>query len=245
MDQGQDSVLSLQVNVTCAQVIMPLGCKIEPGEAMIRVTSVNIGKEETLKGPDRDFVTGINKKPVVATIMVDELGLRNDAVCDTRYHGGPDQAIYLYRLEDYAWWSNELGRDVAAGMFGDNLTLQGLDGPALMVGDRLRFTDLELEVTAPRIPCSTLATKMGDPKFARAFVQAERPGIYVRVTQTGSITVGDAAELVPYARDSISTVTFFRDIQRKLSGQEIRRYLELPIDIRSRTDLEKRLGKAR
>ena len=210
---------------------------------MIRVTSVNIGKEETLKGPNRIFVTGINKKPIAEAIAVEELGVQNDAVCDAKYHGGPDQAVYLYRQEDYAWWSNELGRDIGAGTFGDNLTVEGLDGPALMVGDRLRFPDLELEVTAPRIPCSTLAAKMGDPKFVRAFVQAERPGIYFRVIQTGTVTAGDEVELVPYGQDSISTVTFFRDIQRKLTGDEIQRYLELPIDIRSRTELENQLEK--
>ncbi len=208
---------------------------------MIRVTSVNIGKEETLKGPNRIFVTGINKKPIAEAIAVEELGVQNDAVCDAKYHGGPDQAVYLYRQEDYAWWSNELGRDIGGGTFGDNLTVEGLDGPALMVGDRLRFPDLELEVTAPRIPCGTLAAKMGDPKFVRAFVQAERPGIYFRVIQTGTVTAGDEVELVPYGQDSISTVTFFRDIQRKLTEDEIQRYLELPIYILSRTELEKQL----
>ena len=212
---------------------------------MIRVTSVNVGKAETLEGPNRVFVTGINKKPTAKTVAVEELGLVNDAVCDAKFHGGPDQAVYLYRQEDYAWWSLELGREICAGMFGDNLTVEGLEGPALMVGDCLRFPDLELQVTAPRIPCATLAAQMGSPEFVSAYIQAERPGIYLRVTRTGSVTAGDEIELVPYDRSSISTVTFFRDIQCKLTGDEIRRYLELPIDIRTRTDLETRLKKAR
>ena len=210
---------------------------------MITVTSVNIAKEESLESPDRTFITGINKKPVDG-ITVEELGVRNDAVCDVRHHGGPDQAVYLYRQEDYAWWSEELGHVIEPGTFGENLTVSGLESPALMVGDRLKFPDLELEVTAPRIPCSTLAAKMGNPKFLNAYIQAERPGIYFRVIKTGTVSTGDEVELIAYYKNSISTVTFFRDIQRKLTADEIRQYLEIPIDIRSRTDLEHRLNKA-
>ncbi len=212
---------------------------------MIKVTSVNIGQRETINDGDRSYETGINKKPVTVPVLVAKSGLQDDAVCDTRHHGGPDQAVYLYRKEDYAWWSNELGREVGAGTFGENLTVEGLSDPALMVGDRLRFPDLELEVTAPRIPCSTLATVMGDSRFARAYMQAGRPGIYFRVIKTGSVTRGDEAELIPTGEDSISTVMFFHDFHRKLSREEIGRYLKLPIDIRSRTDLEKRLEKSK
>jgi MOSC domain-containing protein YiiM len=210
---------------------------------MIEVISVNIGQRESLVDGDRRYETGINKKPRVESVAVGETGLQGDAVCNTRHHGGPDQAVYLYRIEDYDWWSSELGREVAAGTFGENLTVEGLNDPALMVGDRLRFPDLELEVTAPRIPCSTLATTMGDSKFAKAFMQAGRPGIYFRVTRAGTVTSGDEIELIPNKNKSISTVTFFHDFHRKLSHEEIQHYLELPIDIRSRTDLEKRLKK--
>ncbi len=210
---------------------------------MIIVTSVNIGQRETIQDGKRRYQTGINKKPVTEPVMVGEIGLQGDAVCDTRSHGGPDQAVYLYRSEDYEWWSSELGRKIGAGTFGENLTVAGLSSPALMVGDRLRFPDLVLEVTAPRIPCSTLATTMGDAKFAKTYMQASRPGIYFRVIRIGTVTRGDEIELIPNENKSISTVTFFHDFHRKLNREEIKRYLELPIDIRSRTDLEKRLKK--
>ena len=112
-----------------------------------------------------------------------------------------------------------------------------------MVGDILRFPDVEMQVTAPRIPCNTLATRMGDKMFAKAFVKAERPGIYLRVLKAGQLKAGETGELIPFDQDSISTVVFFKDFHRKLSVEEMQRYLELPIDIRSRTFLEEEIAK--
>jgi len=84
---------------------------------------------------------------------------------------------------------------------------------------------------------------MGDPKFAKAFMKAGRPGIYCRVLKTGAVSVDDELELIPFRGESISTVEFFFDFHSKLSNDRIEQYLALPIDIRSRTDLEERLGK--
>jgi MOSC domain-containing protein YiiM len=208
----------------------------------IKVISVNCSTAESITVAGRSFVTGINKQPKRGGVAVGTLGLEGDAVIDSRFHGGPDQAVYLYRQEDYDWWIAE-GLDVCAGKYGENLTVTGLPGPGLMVGDILLFPDLELQVTAPRIPCSTLATIMGDPGFAKVFMQAARPGIYFRVLRPGSVSIGDEIELIPTTSKSISTIDFFHEFHSKLSDDRIRAYLELPIDIRSRTDLEARLSK--
>ncbi len=210
---------------------------------MIVVQQVNVGARSKLERKDGVIDTGIFKTAVEGPVTVSELGLAQDVICDTTVHGGPDQAVYLYRTEDYDWWSGQLGRVVASGSFGENLSVAGLESPELFVGDRLRFANLELEVTAPRIPCATLATVMGDTGFAKAFMQAGRPGIYFRVTNSGTIAAGDHAELIPYDRDSISTVTFFHDYHRKHTKTELQRYLALPIDIRSRVFLQDQLDK--
>ncbi len=209
---------------------------------MIVVTSVNTGVKERLEDANRQYETGINKKPQDSPVRVGTTGLEKDVIVDGRYHGGPDQAVYLYRQEDYDWWSTELGETVRPGTFGENLTVAGLDGPALMVGDILVFPEVELQVTAPRIPCSTLAARMVSAGFVKQFMQAGRPGIYFRVLRTGLIRAGDEARLVAYEGRSISTVTFFHEYHSRLTRERIEEYLRLPIDIRSRTDLEKRLS---
>jgi len=208
----------------------------------MEVASVNIGSKRTLSGRSFRGPTGIFKESVARAVTVGTLGLDSDAVCNKRHHGGPDQAVYIYREEDYGWWSEQLGREIGPGTFGDNLTLRGLPEANLVIGSRLRLPDLLLEVSAPRIPCSTLAQRMEDPTFAKIFTAAERPGIYCRVIEPGSLREGDDFSLEPYAGEQISTLDLFRDMSRRLGAEELRRYLAVPIGLRTRAKFEAKLN---
>lgn len=154
----------------------------------VTVISVNVGALESLV-PGSRAKSGICKHPVLGPVLCDAQGLVGDAIGDTRHHGGVDQALYLYSADDYAWWSKELGRKCTAGLFGENLTL-GAWWPAPRVGDRVQFGDVLLELTAPRIPCNTLATRMEDPRFVQRYARAVRPGAYARVLQSGAMEAG-------------------------------------------------------
>lgn len=209
----------------------------------MQVAQVNRGDPARLKVGGREIETGIFKRPVAGRVAVGECGLEDDAVCDSKHHGGPDQAVYLYSREDYAWWSAELDRDVPFGMFGENLTTSGLDLNAVRVGDRLIADDLELQVTAPRIPCSTLAARMGDSGFARRFMAAARSGAYCRVLRQGTVGQGDPLTLERFDGDSIPLPTFFAEAHAALSRQRLEEYLALPIDARTRDDFRKKLAK--
>ncbi|MAI41469.1 MAG: MOSC domain-containing protein [Candidatus Azotimanducaceae bacterium] len=208
----------------------------------MHVASVNLGKRELIQRLGQGKLsTGINKRPISDRIIVGALGLVGDAIINTKHHGGPDQAIYLYREEDYRYWSNKLDRDLPPGAFGENITVSGLPAPYLDIGDKLVFDDLMLEVTAPRIPCSTLAAKMNDKFFPKKFIKAELPGIYCRVLQTGSISKNDKFYIDGYIGDQINTNEFFGDLLREISKSQIQRYLRLPIDSRSRKKFDKDL----
>lgn len=207
----------------------------------MKVNSVNIGSPKTIQQGNRAVTTAILKTPQHDRVTVGEFGLVKDSICDDRFHGGPDQAVYLYRHEDYEWWQQELGREIVPGTFGENLTITGIPEAALFIGDVINFTDLSLQITAPRIPCATFAATMGDTGFVKQFLRAERPGFYCRVLNKGTIGVDDEGSLVPYAHASISTTTLYRDLQRKLNRSELEAYLALPIDIRSRTAFQKSL----
>ncbi|MEM8769877.1 MAG: MOSC domain-containing protein [Pseudomonadota bacterium] len=209
----------------------------------MQVVSVNVGKARRLEGRSFKGQTGIIKEPVSGSVSIGELGLSGDAIINGKYHGGPDQAVYLYRSEDYAWWSEELGREIGPGTFGENLTVSGLPAPGIAVGTRLNFESLRLEVTAPRIPCNTLAQRMDDPKFAKAFIRAERPGIYCRVLTPGSIETDATFSLDASAASGVSTLDMFRGAYRKLDRDALERFLAAPIDVRSRTDYEEQLAR--
>lgn len=207
----------------------------------MQVISINVGKPRLLEGRSFSGTTGIFKEPVDAPTRVDTLGIEGDAVLDEKHHGGPDQAVYLYRSEDYDWWSQTLGRQLAPGSFGDNMTVAGLPDPGLPIGSRLCFPEVDLEVTAPRIPCNTLAERMGDAGFVRQFVRAERPGVYCRVLRTGTVSPGQPFTLETDGLESVTTLDMFRAAYRKLDRAELERFLAAPIDIRTRTDFEAKL----
>lgn len=208
----------------------------------MRIIQVNTGAAQRLSGAIFDGQTGILKTAREGRVAVHALGLDGDAMIDTRHHGGPDQAVYLYRSEDYAWFSEQLGRPVAPGSFGENLTAAGLREPGLAIGTRLEGPDLVLEVSAPRIPCRTLAQRMDDPGFVKKFLLARRPGIYLRVLKEGVVAAGDTFTVTPPAGFQVDTLDVFDAVQRRLDRGEIERLLAVPIDVRTRADLEKRLA---
>lgn len=116
-----------------------------------------------------------------------------DEQADLKNHGGRDRAVYAYALEDYAWWSNELGRPLGPGEFDENLTVEGLAVNDAVVGEHWQIgAEVELEVSTPRMPCYKLAAKMNDPQFVARFGKALRLGPYLRVVREGSVRSGDA-----------------------------------------------------
>lgn len=173
------------------------------------VVAINIGRSEPMVIGERRRQTGIYKRPVADTVMVRTLGLEGDVIADQVHHGGVDQAVYLYSMEDYEWWSETLEQEMLSGIFGENLTVTGFGTEQLSIGDQFQIGDVLLEVTAPRIPCATLATKMGDPGFVKAFRDASRPGVYTRVLQEGEIKAGDEIKLLPSESDHPSVNELF------------------------------------
>jgi MOSC domain-containing protein YiiM len=209
----------------------------------MHIHSVNIGRARRIEQARSANLTGIYKQPVAGAVHIGPEGLHEDAVCDTKHHGGPDQAVYVYGLPDYDWWAAELGRPLEPGTFGENLTVAGLVSAELSIGDVLRLPDVTLQVTSARIPCGTLSARMGDPTFARRFRAAERPGVYCRVLREGQVSAGQPVELEPYARPTVTVAVMFRDFyDRAWDEERLRRYLAAPIAIRDRVEREKELA---
>jgi MOSC domain-containing protein YiiM len=210
----------------------------------MNLMSVNLGQERILQRRDRVERTGIFKFPAPEAVKVTKLGLEGDVIVSKRHHGGPDQAVYVYGAGDYEWWSKELGREIAPGTFGENLTISELESAQFNIGDYLHVDDVTLQVTAPRIPCGTFATRMNDPQWVKRFRHAERPGLYCRVIKEGFVKTGDPVSMERYRDETISILEMFRDYYDKNKSEEIlRRQLHAPIAIRARRDLEKELQK--
>jgi MOSC domain-containing protein YiiM len=144
-------------------------------------------------------VTAIDKRPVEGPINVGRYGLRADVQADRKHHGGLDQAVYIYSQADADFWASELGRDLPAGWFGENLRIDGLDVNECRVGERWRIGSVELEATYAREPCQTFARWVGGTDatgWVKRFILAGRPGTYFRVVKNGKLRAGDAIDVI-------------------------------------------------
>ena len=205
----------------------------------MKLISINVGKKQIQQNKGREEITGIYKRPVTGLVQINKLGIADDFIGSPKHHGGPDQALYLYGEGDYQWWEAELGRSLEPGTFGENLTVSELESGRFNIGDLLHMGEVTLQVTAPRIPCGTFASRMGDPQWVKKFRAAERPGLYVRVLREGTLSAGADVTFEAYQGETISLIEMYREYYEKEKTEEsLRRHLNAPIDIRSRLDLE-------
>jgi MOSC domain-containing protein YiiM len=165
-------------------------------DALGRVVSVNVGQTTTVQWHGRDVSSAIWKRPVAGKHRVDGVNIDGDDQADRRVHGGPTKSVYAYAAEDYAWWEAELGQHLEPGTFGENLTTEGIDLSAAVVGERWRIGTATLRVTEPRIPCFKLGMRMGDADFVGRFAEAGRPGTYLAIDTAGDLGASDVIELV-------------------------------------------------
>jgi MOSC domain-containing protein YiiM len=184
----------------------------------MRLLSINIGKPQP--NPWKSLsATGIDKRPVDGPVAVLDpgpkgtgaVGLVGDRVYDVKHHGGSDQAVYAYAREDLDGWETELGRSLANGVFGENLTTIGLDINGAVIGERWRIGQgVILEVSCPRIPCATFQGWLEREGWISRFTQAALPGTYLRVIEPGDIRAADPVEIVYRPDHDVTVALAFR-----------------------------------
>lgn len=215
------------------------------------ILSLNVGASEPNGG--KGGVTGIGKRPVDHPVTVRRPGPKTtglhsgvvgDFIGDVKHHGGDDQAVYAYAIEDYAWWSAELGRELAPALFGENLTTRGLDLYGAVVGEQWRVGEtVILETTFGRIPCATFQHRMGEPRWIKRFAATNRTGAYLRILVEGEISPGDRIEVVDRPAHGLTLSEAFNIYMH--APEHLPRLLvadALPPQLR--TDVEKRLSNA-
>ncbi|MFJ3665534.1 MOSC domain-containing protein [Streptomyces sp. NPDC090106] len=188
----------------------------------MRLLSVNLGRRQAVPYTGHsEGVTGIDKRPADGPVAiaapgpkgVGASGVAGDEVCETRHHGGDDQAVYAVAREDLDDWQRELGRELPNGVFGENLTTEGLDVSGALIGERWRIgPEVVLEVTSGRIPCGTFQGHMGERQWVKRFTQKGAPGAYLRVIQPGAITAGDTIEVVHRPGHDVTVALQFRAV---------------------------------
>lgn len=171
----------------------------------MKVISVNISKPREIIVNGKSEITGYYKEAVQGSITLTSEGVLNDTVADKVHHGDADKACYLYSADRYSYWTSRFPvADAVPGLFGENLTIEGLDEGELNAGDILQIGTARVQVAQPRQPCYKLGIRFGTQEIVDAFRYDQYSGIYVRVLENGEVQSGDEVRIVHRAANSIS-----------------------------------------
>ncbi|WGL51144.1 MOSC domain-containing protein [Nocardioides sp. BP30] len=181
---------------------------------MASVLSVNVGRPQDAAWAGLGY-TSMDKRGVDGPVRVHRNGLVGDVVSDTKHHGGPDQAVYVFAREDLDLWGERLGARLRNGHFSENLTTEGIDVNGAEVGERWRIGTAEVEVCHVRTPCNDFKNWMGvtghdNKAWVKRFALEARPGPYLRVLQEGVVRAGDEIEVVHRPGHGLTVSTLFR-----------------------------------
>ncbi len=170
-----------------------------------RLLSVNVGLPRDIDWRGRVVHTAIWKQPVAGRCRVRRLNLDGDGQGDLAGHGGEQRAVFVYQIESYRYWQEQLKRaDFVHGQFGENFTIQGLPDDQVCIGDRYQIGSAQFEVTQPRVTCYRVGIRMDEPRMAALLTSSGRPGFYFRVVQEGEVGAGDEIVKVGEAKERMT-----------------------------------------
>ena len=174
---------------------------------LARLLSVNVGLPRDIEWKGRSVHTAVWKDPVRGRCRVRRLNLDGDGQGDLAGHGGEQRAVFVYQIESYGYWQEQLRRtDFVHGQFGENFTIEGLTDDVVCIGDRYRIGTALFEVTQPRVTCYRVGIRMNEPRMPALLTSSGRPGFYFRVLQEGEVGAGDEIVKVGGAKERMTVV---------------------------------------
>src|SRR5499426_3786741 len=172
---------------------------------MAQLLSVNVGLPRDVAWKGRTVRTAIWKNPVRGRSHVGRLNLDGDGHGDLAGHGGEQRAVFVYQIESYRHWQEQLKRtDFVYGQFSENFTIEGLPDDAVCIGDRYQIGSALFEVTQPRVTCYRVGIRMNEPRMPALLTSSGRPGFYFRVLREGEVGAGDEIVKVGEAKERMT-----------------------------------------
>ena len=188
----------------------------------MRVLSTNIGTSTTFLWNGEEQQTGIFKYPVSEPLRLGKTGVENDTIANRKVHGGVDKACYLFSAEQYPYWKELYPNvDWDLGMFGENLTVAGLDEGTARIGNIYQLGTALVQISQPREPCYKLGVRFGDQQILKQFISHGYPGTYVRVLKEGVVQVGDTFILEELSENPLTVKQFYHLLYEKKKNPEI------------------------
>ncbi|HCO85230.1 MAG TPA: MOSC domain-containing protein [Arenibacter sp.] len=182
----------------------------------MKIISTNIGKATTFLWNGREEQTGIFKYPTDEPLFLSKMDVLKDTVIDREHHAGINKACYLFPSDHYPYWKGmypELNWDW--GMFGENLTVEGLDESIMRIGDIYKIGNAIVQVSQPREPCYKLGVRFGNAKILKEFIDYGSSGTYVRILEEGEVKNGDELILQEKSENTLTVKECFQIILTK------------------------------
>ena len=188
----------------------------------MKVIAANIGNPTTIYRNGKEEQTGIFKYPTNEALFLGKTDVLKDTVIDRKNHAGIDKACYLFSADQYPYWKKmypELEWDW--GMFGENLTVKGLNEADMRIGDIFKIDNALVQVSQPREPCFKLGVRFGTQEILRQFIDHGFPGTYVRILEEGEVKTNDELILVEKSENPLTVKQFYELLFAKEKDLEI------------------------
>jgi MOSC domain-containing protein YiiM len=196
---------------------------------MPKILSVNVSLPKEIDFEGQKVRTGIFKEPVEGRVRLRTLNLDGDKQADLTVHGGPDKAVYAYPIEHYEYWRRLFTNiEMSNGMFGENLTVDGLKESEVSIGDVFQIGTSKVIATQPRMPCYKLGVKFGRMDILKMFLASGRSGIYFKVLEEGEVGAGDTIEQI---RKDPNGITISDVVRLYASDKENIKMMQLAVKV--------------
>ena len=172
------------------------------------VNALFAGKPQPL-GP-RGAPSSIVKSPIdKLTVHMDRTD--EDEQANKRLHGGPEKVLHQFNPTNYLTLRKHFPEgEFSLGSIGENISVEGMDDATVYIGDIWKFGDVELQVSAPRAPCSKISQRFNIPNLDRFVGERGITGWYYRVIKTGVINVGGEVALLHREDDTVNIHTLMQ-----------------------------------
>lgn len=188
----------------------------------MKVISTNIGTATTFTWNGSEEQTGIFKYPTTEALFLRKNDVANDTVIDRVHHAGVHKACYLFSANQYPYWKELYpNMDWNWGMFGENLTVEGLDESTMRIGDIYKIGKTLVQVSQPREPCYKLGIRFGTQEILRQFIDRNHSGTYVRILEEGEVQKGDQIKLQQQSENTLTVQQFYELMFTKEKSKEM------------------------
>jgi MOSC domain-containing protein YiiM len=182
----------------------------------MKIISTNIGNPTTFSWKGKEELTGIYKYPTQAPLFLGKTDVENDTVVDRKHHGGEHKACYMFSSEHYPYWKSKYPHlEWDWGMFGENLTIEGLNESKIRIGDIYSMGSSLVQISQPREPCYKLGIRFGTQDIIKQYIDYGNPGTYVRILEQGHVKNGDSLELTEQSKNPLTVQQFYKLLYAK------------------------------